>query len=108
MVLIQVVLIAFLLFALSRVVLRFRGGQIKVTEFFFWSVLFTSAIFVVAMPFETTRLANILGIGRGVDLVAYISIATLFYLVFRIYVILEDLRHEITKVVREISIRPKK
>jgi len=107
MVLVQIILIVFLLFALSRVILRFRGRQIKVTEFFFWSSLFTIAILVVAFPTETTRLANSLGIGRGVDLVVYASIATLFYLIFRIYVQIEDIRHEITEVVRQIALDKK-
>ena len=105
MLIIQILLIVFLIFALSRVVLRFRSGQIKATEFFFWSVLFISAIAVVTFPQETTNLANILGIGRGVDLVVYASIVTLFYLVFRIYVMIEDLRHEITLLVRKIALR---
>lgn len=104
MIIIQALLIIFLLFALSRVVLRFQGRQIKATEFIFWAILFTTAIVVTAFPSETTKLANALGIGRGVDLVVYASIVTLFYLVFRIYVQLEDLRHEITEVIRKIAL----
>ena len=102
---VQIVLTIFLFFALSRVVLRFRGGQIKFTEFGFWGFLFTTAIIVILFPSETTKLANNLGIGRGVDLVVYASIVTLFYLVFRIYVMMEDIRHEITELVRKIALK---
>lgn len=101
----QVFVIIFLLFAISRVILRFRGGQIKLTEFGFWGALFTTAIVVILYPEQTTRLANNLGIGRGVDLVVYASIITLFYLVFRIYVMIEDIRQEITQVIRRIALR---
>lgn len=102
---VQIILTIFLLFALSRVVLRFRSGQIKPTEFLFWAFLFLTAIIVIIFPDETTRLANRLGIGRGVDLIVYASIVTLFYLVFRLYVLAEDIRHEITELVRKLALK---
>lgn len=105
MLLVQVILIVFLLFALSRVFLRFRDHKIKLVEFSFWSFLFASAIVAVLLPKETTSFARFLGIGRGVDLVVYASVAALFYLVFRLYVMMEDLRHDITKIVRKISLK---
>ncbi|MBI3559330.1 DUF2304 domain-containing protein, partial [Candidatus Gottesmanbacteria bacterium] len=61
--------------------------------------------FGVIFPGQTTKIANFLGIGRGVDLILYASIATLFYLVFRIYILMEDLRHQITEVVRKIALK---
>ncbi len=73
--------------------------------FAFWSVLFTSAIFAVFLPSQTTKIAEFVGIGRGVDLMVYASIVILFYLVFRTYILLEDIRHEITQAVREIALR---
>lgn len=102
---IQILLIVFLIFALSRVILRFRGGQITLGEFLFWGVLFSFAIIGIAFPNETTKLANTLGINRGVDLVIYASIVVLFYLVFRIYVGMENLRHEITELVRKLALK---
>ncbi len=103
-IIIQLILLLFLLFALSRVFLRFRGGQIKYKEFIFWSVVFVSAIFGVLFPGETTRLARLFGIGRGADLVIYVSIIVLFYLIFRAYVLMENLSHQITELVRKIAL----
>ncbi len=104
MAIIQIIFVVFLLFALSRVILRYRGGQVRVTEFFFWSLLFVTAILAVSLPEETGRFADLLGVGRGADLILYASVAVLFYLVFRIYVMLEDIRHEITEVVRKFAL----
>lgn len=101
---IQIILVIFLWFALSRVILQFRLGQISPILFSFWAVIFTSAIFVVFLPNETTLLAQAVGIGRGVDLAVYASIVILFYLVFRIYVYIESVRHDITKLVRQIAL----
>ncbi len=105
MAIIQVLIVIFLVFALSRVVLRWRGGQIRLTEFVFWATLFSTAIAGVLLPSELSRLAGVLGIGRGVDLITYVSIVVLFYLIFRLYVALEDIRHEITILVRQIALR---
>lgn len=101
---IQILLIIFLWFALSRVILQFRQRQISPFVFAFWAVLFTSAIFVVFLPDQTTKLAGLVGIGRGADLMVYASIVILFYLVFRAYIQIEDIRHEITQAVREIGL----
>ncbi|KKU92417.1 MAG: hypothetical protein UY21_C0001G0040 [Microgenomates group bacterium GW2011_GWA1_48_10] len=104
MTLIQLLLSIFLLFALSRVILRFRGGQLSPLEFAFWSILFVAAIFGIFLPEQTSQLAKILGIGRGADLVVYVSIVIIFYLVFRLYIMIENLRHEITEIVRKIAL----
>lgn len=105
MLIIQIILIIFSLFALSRVFLRFKGGQIRAMEFVFWTTVFSVAIVGVSLPGEISKLAALLGVGRGVDLIIYASIAVLFYLVFRLYVFLEDVRHEITEVVRRIALK---
>lgn len=104
MTLIQLLLSVFLIFALSRVILRFRGSQLSPLEFLFWSVLFLAALVGIFFPEQTSQLARIFGIGRGADLVTYVSIAVLFYLVFRIYILIENLRHEITSLVRKIGL----
>lgn len=108
MTIIQIVLSAFLVFALSRVILRYKDGQIRLSEFFFWSLLFMVATLAVIFPSESSHFAAILGIGRGADLIIYASVAVLFYLVFRLYVLLENIRHEITEIVRLIALKETK
>lgn len=108
MLLIQIILLVFVLFALSRVYLQFKNRQLKLGGFLFWALLFLTAIIGIILPNEMTRFANALGIGRGVDFVIYASIALLFYLVFRLYVYLEEVRHEITDVVRKIALQEDK
>ncbi|OGG12836.1 hypothetical protein A3D77_07305 [Candidatus Gottesmanbacteria bacterium RIFCSPHIGHO2_02_FULL_39_11] len=100
----QAVLSLFLLFALSRVFLRFRSGSLRKVGFFFWVVVFGFAILIVIFPGLSTGVAKFLGIGRGVDAVVYTSIALLFYLVFRVHIMVEDLRHEITELVSKLAL----
>jgi hypothetical protein len=101
---IQVLLILFLLFAISRVILRHKDGNLTLGEFLFWFGLFTFALLGVIEPAFTTYVAETLGIGRGADVVMYASIALLFYLIFRTNIHLEETRHEITKLVRLIAL----
>lgn len=100
----QIFLSLFLLFALSRAFLRFKSGELSLVGFFFWSCLFSLAVVIVLFPELTSLVATRFGIGRGVDAVLYISIVLLFYLVFRLYIFLEDIRHEITELVQKLAL----
>jgi len=104
----QIILSVFLLFALSRVYLRLKGGQLRLGEFLFWFGLFILALAGVIEPGFTTYVAKLIGIGRGADVVMYGSIALLFYLIFRTNIMIEDLRHEITEAIRKEAIREAK
>ena len=101
---IQFVLSFFLLFAISRVLLQLRKGNLTVLSFLFWAVVFFAAFIGILNPILTSRIAHLFGIGRGADVIIYLSIALLFYLVFRISITLEDIRHEITELVRKIAL----
>ncbi|MDP3724821.1 MAG: DUF2304 family protein [bacterium] len=102
---IQWIFIPFALFALSRVLLRLRDGTLSFGFFLFWIVIFSLAFVAVLSPDSTTKVANFLGIGRGVDVVLYASIFLLFYLVFRLYVMMEGVRHEVSELVRQIALK---
>ncbi len=101
---IQVALLLFLLFAVSRVIVRLRDGHLGRLAFLFWLVVFALAIGGTLLPQTTDVIADVFGVGRGVDLAIYVSIAILFYLVFRVNVMMEDLRHEISKLTTEIAL----
>lgn len=101
----RLLLTLFLLFAVSRVVLRRREGTIGLGSFLFWSGLWLLASIGIIRPDFTTYIAKSLGIGRGADVVIYSSMVVLFYLLFRTHIMLENLRHEITQIVREMALR---
>lgn len=104
---IQLAAMAFLIFAFSRVWLRAREGSIGRGMFLFWISVWLLLLVAVVKPELTTQLARKLGIGRGVDVALYISIVALFYLNFRSNVMIENLRHEITRLTRIIALNQK-
>ncbi|MEX2027956.1 MAG: DUF2304 family protein [Candidatus Curtissbacteria bacterium] len=102
---IQIVLLLFVIFALTRVFLRLREKVIPIKTALFWALIWISAIVGILLPTTTTKIASVFGVGRGVDVIVYISLVLLFYLVFRIYVMIGDIRHEITSVVRKTALQ---
>lgn len=102
---IQIILLGLILFFISRVVLRAREKVIPAKTAVFWSIIWLFALIGVLLPRTTTQIAEVFGVGRGVDIIVYISIALLFYLVFRVYVMIEDLRRDITSLVRQIALQ---
>lgn len=108
MIITQILLTIFVIFAVSRVALRFKEGKISTPAMFGWVFLWTAVELIIWVPEVTTSIARILGIGRGADLIIYSSIVVLFYLVFRVYVKLEDIERQITTLVRKIALERRK
>lgn len=104
---IQGVIILFVLFALSRLILRFKDSSISVFELIAWGVFWAIVVVITLVPQITNYLANLVGVGRGVDVVVYISIILLFYGFFRMSVKLENIESDITKLVRKEALKKK-
>jgi len=102
---IQIVIIAFAAFALSRTVLKLRQGEVHSAWAAAWAVLWIGTAVVAVLPQTASWFASILGVGRGADAVVYLSIILLFYVMFRVFVRLERIEHEITLLVREMAMR---
>lgn len=102
--LIQIIIALFALFALSRVYLRFKEKKLSSLSFVFWLAVWVLGVWAVLDPDLTGKIANFLGIGRGVDAVIYASIAIIFYLIFRLYIKLEDTERHITELTKKIAL----
>ena len=105
--LLQWLALAFITFAVSRALLRAKDRKISYAELVFWLGIWGVLVVVVFFPEITSYFAKIVGIGRGIDVIIYISIGLLFYLVFRIYVKMEETESSVTTLVRELSILEK-
>lgn len=75
----------------------------KETYIFFMFVSF-SLILIGIYPTLTSTISRLLGIGRGVDLLIYISLLIIFYLLIRIFVKQKDLEDQISKIVEELAL----
>jgi hypothetical protein len=102
---IQVVLICFAVFAMSRIVLRYRRGGLRLLHLGLWLLFWVGVVVAGVQPNTTDLLARWLGVGRGVDIAMYLSILMIFYLLFRSFAKVEDLDRQLTRVVRANALR---
>ncbi|OGH72364.1 MAG: hypothetical protein A2921_04530 [Candidatus Magasanikbacteria bacterium RIFCSPLOWO2_01_FULL_43_20b] len=87
---------------------RKREGLLGPKGMIFWIGFWLLAVILVLWPNSTGVVANYLGIGRGADLVFYVSLVVIFYLLFKLNVKLESLGRDVTKVVRAKSLENEK
>lgn len=102
---IQILITALALAALFGVARRFKLGAMTRGVFLIWTLVWVAAGVLVWVPQLTNRAAAILGVGRGADAVFYVSIAALFYLVFRVHGKIENLEHQLNELVKKIALR---
>jgi len=99
--------ILFVLFAISRVVVRYRKNEISSRELFVWSVFWVVVLSATLWPKTTDIIAQAFGVGRGADFLIFVSIIVLFFLIFKIIVKVEKIERDITKIVRKVAIEEK-
>jgi hypothetical protein len=68
------------------------------------SVMFVLALAAVSMPELTMRIANMLGIGRGADLIMYVSVSCGTVLAVLLYAKIASVDAKLTKLVRHTAI----
>jgi len=104
---IQILLVIMMLWPMSRVYFRYKDGIIRLSGFIFWTSLWLMGVITVFYPDFLSYLAQLFHIGRGSDLAIYVGLALVFYLVFRLSVIIENIRNDISRLTREIALMDK-
>ena len=100
---IQIIAIIIAVFAISRILLQVKNSNMTFDSALFWIFIWLTIFVAVIFPNTMSHLATLTGVGRGVDVLIYISIMVLFYLIYRTYVKMENMEREITKLVRDIA-----
>ncbi|HXG58326.1 MAG TPA: DUF2304 domain-containing protein [Thermoanaerobaculia bacterium] len=99
--LITLPLLAVLLSITAAAAARRRLGRGPATA---WILLWIASAASIAHPDALVIVARILGIGRGADLVLYLSILFMFAGFFAVYLRLRRLESHITTIVRHLAI----
>ena len=105
MTVIQVILTLFAAFGFGAAVARFRRGDMRLKHLVLWTLLWAAVVAVVLRPETASEVADRLGVGRGADVVVYLSIVALFYLQFRLFARVEDQERQITRLARELALK---
>jgi hypothetical protein len=88
-------------------IIRFRDSKMSLGMLMVWSVIWVIVIGISVYPESTGFFATITGIGRGLDFILILGLIGCYYLIFRIYNMIENIEEEITELVRKIAIERK-
>ncbi len=102
---IKYILLAIILLIIIRVTSKLRSRELGIREYLLWVIFWLGAGLVIIYPETANFVANLVGVGRGADVMVYTSIIAIFYFVFRILVRQEKMEKNITKVIRHIAIK---
>lgn len=100
----KIIITIFILFAINNLIHQKRSDKINFSTFAMWLIIWTSVGVVFWKPNFTTTIAHYIGIGRGSDLMIYISIITIFYMLFKTFSHINKIETQITKIAREIAL----
>jgi hypothetical protein len=106
--LIQYLLVLLVLLIVYRVVIKWRQGILSQRDFIFWAGFWLVVGFIVIIPETTSFLAELVGIGRGADLVVYLSIVLVFYIIFQMTIKMEKIERNVTKIIRAMALSEEK
>lgn len=98
---IQIILVAGLLFIAMYMYIRLRTSILDIVLII---VFMTVGILMVIFPDYTSKIANKVGVGRGVDLVFYLGFLFLTFIILKLYARIRRLEQNFTKTVREKSV----
>ncbi len=105
MTIIQIILLAVFILGAVSALIRYKRGEVGLYGVIIWILFWVSACAVVIWPDATFYFSNKLGIGRGADLIVYLALVLLFFLVFRLLISVEKQRREITVLTRLLSLK---
>ncbi len=105
----QIIAIAVIIFFIARLIIQKNKDNIGKGEFTFWLIFWILAGgAIISLKWIDRLVANLGFSGSGIDVLLYVAIVVLFYLLFRQRLKLEKMDRNITKLVRKIALNNEK
>ncbi|HKA01504.1 MAG TPA: DUF2304 domain-containing protein [Candidatus Solibacter sp.] len=86
------------------VILYFARLRSRASDSLLVGLCFVLAALLIARPTVATKIANMMGIGRGVDLIFYLAIPGLALFVLILFARTRDLNSKLTVALREMAL----
>jgi len=102
--LLQIIITILVILILSVIVNKKSQSKISLSQAVIWTILWLIILLVFWYPELASYLATALGIGRGADLIIYLAVLAIFYMIFRMYLRLDKFNSDLTKVVRQVGL----
>ncbi|MFH1661822.1 MAG: DUF2304 family protein [Candidatus Falkowbacteria bacterium] len=102
----QTIALIIIAYFISRLFWQKQKKEINGNEFIFWLVFWIfAATAVVSLRWIDKLVASIGFSGSGIEVLLYISVVILFYFIFKLRLKIEKIEKNITKIIREISLK---
>ena len=98
-------MLGFALIAEIGVLAGFRRRKVAARGVFFWTMIWLLVGLVSVWPDSTYIFARRLGITRGADLVLYVGLLAVFFLLFRHTIGMEKIERDLAALVRILALR---
>lgn len=101
----QIIALIFILFFLLRLIQQRKNKDLRKNEFYLWFSFWSIGALAIIFIKQLDKLVASLGFsGAGINFLLYLSLFTLFYLVFKLRLKIAKMDSQITKIVREITL----
>ncbi len=95
---------AFIIIIILQLSLKFFKDKAGLVKSLFWLVFWFSVLVFIWLPKDIIdQFGSLIGVGRGIDALVYLSIIALFYLILKLNSRIDKLEMNITKLVRELA-----
>jgi len=101
----QILALIVVIFFLTKVVWQYRHREIQKNEFTFWLLFWLLAAIVIILLKQIDQVVANLGFsGSGIQVVFYLGVVLLFYLLGRLRLRLAKMDQDISKLVTKLAI----
>ena len=101
---IQIIATIIILIIFSQLIRKILKDKASLTKIIFWVLFWGISLIIIWLPKETIdNIGSIFGVGRGIDVLVYLSIILLFYNNLRLNERIDDMNKKVTKIVREVA-----
>jgi len=105
----QILALIIILFFLFKLYIQKRKNEISKNEFLFWLLFWLFSVLAIVFIKKIDFLVASFGFSSsGINILLYLSILLIFYMLFKIRIKIEKQDRIITKIVREIALKNKK
>ncbi len=100
----QLIIIILCIISLLFSIKRYNDQKITLGICITWDLLAILVIIATVFPQISMGLANIVGLGRGLDALYIIALFIILYILFKLYNMIEDQKRRINELISQLAI----
>ncbi|AEC51089.1 hypothetical protein PNA2_0171 [Pyrococcus sp. NA2] len=105
---IQYISIAVILGLVAYAFSRYKKGKLELSDLMAWEAFLIVFLIIALFPIRISQeIKELFGLGRGLDALFILMIGLTYILLFKLYLDIDKIEREITKLNREMAIRLK-